>query len=380
MTFGTVGGTTADSANSASKNGGGVYIQSGGKMTMSGGAINSNKAEYGAGIYAYRNTYSESDITFEMDGGTISDNISTSSGGGVFVKTCAITMNSGEIKENECRNDGGGVFVSDGMLTMNGGIISDNNANDGGGVCISRSTSTMAGGKVTIKGGAIRGNTSTNSGNGITIKNYGVCEMEGGLVSGNTSNNKGKGAYLDCNATLMMKGAAQFAEGNDIYLYIQNSSIPTIQVDGALAATSVATIMPSVYAADTRILSAGTGVTIDQTVCDKFSVTPQPDGTKWKIMPNSADNTGVLKKGDLSGGIEIVIPGLETYTFKVIVDDGGEKDIVEGMTLHNGKSVTLKEVTDSKGRTPSGTCTLQIRDSSGNPFPVRRRQVLRHSP
>lgn len=118
-----------------------------------------------------------------------------------------------------------------------------------------------------MQGGAIIGNTGTNSGSGIAIKNYGIFEMEGGLVSGNHSSDKGKGAYIDCNAKLVMKDAAQFAKDDDIYFYIENSTIPTIEVASVLSKSEVATITPSSYTPNRQILSAGTGVTIDQTVC-----------------------------------------------------------------------------------------------------------------
>ena len=62
-----------------------------------------------------------------------------------------------------------------------------------------------------------------------------------------------------------------------------------------LGSSPVATIAPSAsnYVVDGKVLSAGTGVPITQDICDKFAITPQDDGTEWKIVLDGAN--GVLK-------------------------------------------------------------------------------------
>lgn len=343
MTDGTIGGNGADAANIASKEGGGVYIQSGGKMTIGGGKVSNNKAELGAGIYAFRSTPSTSDITLTMSGGEISDNISDSYGGGIYVLTGTFAMNGGVIKGNTTSGNGGGIYIYNGTVTMTDGEISGNTSDNGGGVYVNATTSAADRGKFT---------------------------MEGGLISGNTSNNKGTGAYIDCNATLVMKDAVKFAKDDDIYLYTNTGlPIPKIQIAGALTESKVATVTPSDYVDGREVLSAASGssVTIDQTICDKFAVTPE-GSTKWKIMENHADNKGILKEGDSSGGISITVPGIETYTFTIMTGNP-ETPLTDGMTLQSGSSMTLKQVEDSKGNPLNSECVLEIRDASGNPFP-----------
>lgn len=253
---------------------------------------------------------------------------------------------------------------------MTDGEISGNTSDNGGGVYVNATTSAADRGKFTMTGGTINGNTGTSKGSGITIEELGEFTMEGGLVSGNTSGGKGTGAYIDCNATLVMKDAVKFAEDDDIYLYTNTGlPIPTIQIAGALTEGKVATVTPSDYVDGRKVLSAasGSGVTIDQTICDKFAVTPE-GSTKWKIMENPADNTGILKKGDSSGGISITVPGIETYTFTIMTGNP-ETPLTDGMTLQSGSSMTLKQVEDSKGNPLNSECVLEIRDASGNPFP-----------
>ncbi|MDR0411572.1 MAG: InlB B-repeat-containing protein, partial [Treponema sp.] len=68
--------------------GGGVYVNSSGTFTMSGGTISGNSASNGGGVYVY------SSGTFTMSGGTISGNTG-SRGGGVYVYSGTFTKQPG---------------------------------------------------------------------------------------------------------------------------------------------------------------------------------------------------------------------------------------------------------------------------------------------
>ena len=377
MTDGTIEGNGADEANIASKNGGGVYIQSGGKMTIGGGKVSNNKAEYGAGIYAYRSMPSTSDITLTMSGGEISDNISDSYGGGIYVLTGTFAMNGGVIKGNTTSGDGGGICIYNGTVTMSGSAAigkqgMPNRAKNGGGVYLYRTTSSTDGGRFEMRDNSAISGNSAESGGGIWASNFSEFKMFAGSFSGNKATAQGKGAYINPSCTLSMIGigAAKFAEDDDIYLYTNTGlPIPTIQIAGALTESKVATITPSDYVDGREVLSAasGSGVTIDQTICDKFAVTPE-GSTKWQIVENTADNTGILKKGDSSGGIQVVIPGVGTYNFDAINASGGvETPLTDGMTLVAGSTITLKVVKDENGHAVNCECVLEIRES-GTPL------------
>lgn len=335
--------------------GGGIYNS--GTLTIIGGTISGNTASsYGGGICVYDNG------TFTMTGGTISGNTASASGGGVYVSgglstsgTFAMTGDT-TISGNTAGNDGGGVCVYNGTFTMDGGTISKNKANGssevfgGGGIYLYRATTSMPGGRFTLKGGtvseneadygggiwaggsseyameggSVSGNTASENGGGVYVtltstftmsgsatisgntassgggiyNSKGTFIMEGGTFSGNKATEKGNGAYVNPCA-FKMSGAAKFAEDNDVYLNAVVSSIPTITVAGSLTAESpVATITPSAYT-DREVLSAGTGVTITQDICNQFALTPPSDGTdaEWKIVPKPGDSTkGVLRQ------------------------------------------------------------------------------------
>jgi len=75
---------------------------------------------------------------FHPDGGEISGNLATD-GGGVDVSWGTFIMNGGTISHNISTKMGGGVFVyDDGTFTMNGGTIARNRAEGtgGGGVAL----------------------------------------------------------------------------------------------------------------------------------------------------------------------------------------------------------------------------------------------------
>jgi len=113
-------------------------------------------------------------------------------GGGKF------TMNGGTISGNT----GTGVSVG-GTFTMNAGEISGNTANFGGGVSLSSYSSTaISGPSFIMNGGKISGNTSSNGGGVYVSGGFSSGEqggsfiMNGGEISGNTADSSGGGVYI----------------------------------------------------------------------------------------------------------------------------------------------------------------------------------------
>ena len=150
------GGNTTD-------DGGGLYIEIGGSVEMTGGTISGNTADYGGGVYVYNGG------RFEMSGGMISGN-TAGNGGGVDVHQGSFEMTDGTISGNKATTGGGGVYVFTGSVEMTGGIISSNTAGFGGGVCVDRD------GYFTLTGGTISGNTAQTGG--------GVCLVDTLTIGG----------------------------------------------------------------------------------------------------------------------------------------------------------------------------------------------------
>ena len=214
MTGGTIGGTEANSANKADL-GGGVYVgvntdtSEKGSFTMGGGTIKGNTAtQNGGGVYVAGGTFTMSDTA------TLQGNKATTHGGGVHIFSDGIftgtfTMNGGTIggTAQNTAEYGGGVFVSGGTFDMNNGTISGNTVTEsGGGVCISGGTFTMS------DGAFISGNTATSSGGGVFVSASGDFTMNGGTIGGSgggrlNSAENGGGVYI-YNGTFTMSGSA----------------------------------------------------------------------------------------------------------------------------------------------------------------------------
>ena len=150
--------------NNTSYNGGGVYLD-GSNLTISGGSIDNNIANfsaangYGGGIYADNTSGYTPEIT--LNSGTISGNISNATdqgGGGIYLVYGTLIMptgSTGQISKNTALCDGGGVFVYNGTLRLYGGKIGgvtepdgNNSKKNGGGICSKGSDGIEIGGVI----------------------------------------------------------------------------------------------------------------------------------------------------------------------------------------------------------------------------------------
>ena len=197
MTGGTIGGTDANDANTAT-NGGGVCVSKNGSFEMSGSScITNNKAtSYGGGV-----NINYASATFTMKGGSItgnnaykSDYISTF-GGGVCVGNGTFTMTDGSITGNNAAYGGGVYTVNE--FKMSGGSITGNNAYKsdyistfGGGVCVGSGIFTVSG-EVTV-----------------TDNTKGGTKGADGKFTGDTKNN----VYLPTGKTITI-GTDKLSEG-----------------------------------------------------------------------------------------------------------------------------------------------------------------------
>ena len=157
--------------------GGGVYVGSGGSMTMNGGTIKKCSAECGGGVAA-------ADGSFTMTGGTIANCTATTSnytygGGGVyFASSATFTMNGGTIENCSSKTSGGGVFSTSNFSMSGNAIIRGCSAKAGGGVLIDKSSMTM-------NGGTIEACTSTNgTSDAVTLTSNASLLANGGIVKG----------------------------------------------------------------------------------------------------------------------------------------------------------------------------------------------------
>ncbi|MCL2638046.1 MAG: hypothetical protein FWD48_06695 [Oscillospiraceae bacterium] len=260
MNGGTITGNTAELA------GGGLFINAGSKFTMNGGAITNNTSAAGGGIYTFDPTTNFNTIII-MNDGEISNNTATGRGdpndptniagvgGGVGLRGGVFEMNGGTIKDNTGRA-GGGVSISlASTFNMTGGSITNNthtSSADGNGGGVS-----AAGVNVTfnMSGGEISRNSSNTFGGGVSVGSGAVFNMSGdAAIFGNESNAIGLGggvsvvnsifnmsedAVIYGNTAIM--GAGLFVNGAEAEINISGGLITGNDTTGADPAANIGT-------------------------------------------------------------------------------------------------------------------------------------------
>ncbi len=120
--------------NNEAVNGGGISLTQNTQTTMNGGLIANNKAVNGGGIHLAN----AAEITMSGEA-TIDHNTATTNGGGLYIivngTAPPVTMNGGSITNNTAANGvGGGVYVfTTSQFNMSGGSIAGNTAKTNGG-------------------------------------------------------------------------------------------------------------------------------------------------------------------------------------------------------------------------------------------------------
>lgn len=187
--------------NTARKNCGGMmlganeYTQNGVKMSatpvvnMYGGSISGNaapKANAGGVLLQSKGS------TFNLHGGSISNNTCTVGGGAIYVSVNAIlNMTGGTITGNEAKQ-GGAIFCQRGITTITGGEIYGNTATTlGGALLVNGETGVM-----TVKNMDIHSNTAPSAG-AVEVQNFATINMENCKVRDNASENMAGGIYID---------------------------------------------------------------------------------------------------------------------------------------------------------------------------------------
>lgn len=206
------------SNNSSKNDGGAILVNGAGKLTMTGGEISGNSGRSGGAIIL--NFASSAGPAFSMSGGTIKDNTATGNGGAVFVHSKAVmTMTGGSITGNQGVH-GGAVYLhynatnGPGTMIMSDGSISQNTATgNGGGVGTANAANTL-----TMTGGTISGNSAAGTGQDIHMA--GSLSMKGSaqigsvyLVAGKTVNLTGA---LDSRSEVTEVILPAYAEGTTV--------------------------------------------------------------------------------------------------------------------------------------------------------------------
>lgn len=296
--------------------GGGVAV-SDGTFNMYGGTITDNikgANNYGGGVYVSRGT-------FNMYNGKIINNATSAGGyggGGVYVSSGTFNMYDGEISGNTALGEGGGILLADkSTFIMTDGSISKNvggNTNYGGGICVSY------GSTFTMKGGDVTGNKSGKGGGVYVLEAETTCgkntfHMDGGTITGNTATitgyQPGGGVYVPSDGIFTMSGAVKITDNtnngvqNNIYLF--NNTITITGAFGEDASIGVSTYSVANVGSPVTIAKGGDGYTLTDADAACFRgdtrYSPALDGDEVKLYENPPQKHPICGETCTHGGI-----------------------------------------------------------------------------
>ena len=294
--------------------GGGVYIASGGQLTMTGGNIIGCSATYGGGVC----TDSEQ-TKFSMSGGSIAGCVASNSGGGV--RASGTFKMSGQAVIRSCTAEsatqfvfGGGVYVnSSSSFEMSGeakikgcqAISNSSYSSNGGGVYVSSSSSFVMSEKAQIEDcKAISNSFKSSNGGGVFLANGTSLTLSGNAViqnctatnSVNSGEAYGGGVRAFYVREITLEGSASIAgcaAANGSGLYITGSTTPGY---GKLFANG-GSVDGDVVLGDTTegpCTITGSGETVFN---GKVTVTP------GSTIESGIFNGEVINNGTITGGV-----------------------------------------------------------------------------
>ena len=279
---------TGGCSDSTQSNGGGVFVNAGGTLTMTGGSIVGCAAVgRGGGVYLAYDSASGKKSTFIMEGGSIIG-CAARKGGGVAVDPgCTFTMSSvSAIRNCNALSAGGGVNIScntiNGCFIMNGGAIRTCTGLDGGGVSNY--------GCFIMSGGTIEYCRTTNwyaASSGVWNNNQ--FTMTGGTIGDPHAANDASHVYnsSDPGTTLTISGNAK--------IYTDVTNYGTLNADGG----EIAGTMMNGDKYDTGTITGSEG----STGSTEFQGKVTNNGTIWKgTFKNEVinENYGTINGGDFS--------------------------------------------------------------------------------
>ena len=265
--------------------GGGINIFGNADVTMNGGLLDSNSAPNGGGVNAMDmyisgdpRTYREIDsdgsrwtkqhfgepvpeewtkispARFTMNGGSITHNSATRTGGGVNVISNAVTLNAGLIEANNADQQGGGVYVATKSYTAHfmDTLITDNQAAAlGGGIWLCPTGSLImhvTNGVAVFENEAIKSASHRQWGDDIAHDNYGSVHPAGLRIDPRMLGGGEPAFYKDGSASSagtrfdpanpskeqIFDGQARESDDNaDYRIAIQNEGLKTVVDDAA---------------------------------------------------------------------------------------------------------------------------------------------------
>lgn len=270
---------TGGSSDYAHNDGGGVLVNAGGTLTMTGGSIVGCSAiGLGGGVRLAYDSAIGKNSTFTMTGGSIIG-CAAKNGGGVSISPgCTFTMGSGsEIRNCNAQSGGGGVGISAlwnsniiGRFIMNGGTIRTCTGLYSGGVDNS--------GSFIMSGGTIKASISTTTQYASSggVRNDNQFTMTGGTIGDPTNPNDASSVYNTSSQRVILT----ICDNAKIYTNVTNVGI--LNADGGEIAGTMTN--------DTNEYGSGT-------------ITGSAGAAGSTEFHGKVTNTGTIRKGTFTNAV-----------------------------------------------------------------------------
>ena len=331
--------------------GNGCGVQAGGKNNekksrsgsfyLHGGKITDNHGSRGGGVYVINGFY--------MDGGEVSNNTATGNGGGIYMEVGSISLSGGKVTGNRAGGDGGGVctyaYSTDrSVVNLSGNAeISDNYAGGRGGGVYLYVYNYLGNGnycQLTMDSGKITGNTSVGEGGGVyadaadgNYKFRSTVNVKGGAqITGNKKGKEDNNLYLP-----------RYSEGATIRGDLDNTADIRVTTETKPSAGSDMTIAKKSAWVSGTVTVPDSAFKSDDV---NYNTRIEDDGSTVKLVPHThvwtysasgAVITAVCSDCKASGGsLTIKAPADLTYS-------GGDKEATLDNKLQTG--VTVPTVT-----------------------------------
>lgn len=310
-----------------------------------------NGTDNGTGVWIR-----EEGAVFNMTGGSIENNTTTASSGGVFVadKT-TFNMSGGSISGNSAKFSGGGVQVQ-GTMNFSGGTISNNKAETtGGGINVGNNASKGIYGKLNMTGGTVSDNYSINNGGGISVSGKTTANISGGTIKNNRSDGIGDGIHDNGNLTISGKayipGNTIGLNNKSVVLNIKGSSLSKHNAKDPLLVVPVQSTFTGDIVVKCDSESAVDALLNNYVVSGNNAFTLAKQESNMTVNPNMADlNTTGAETVYVSNFQELKEAVESTKTKRNIVI-GADIEMESKITVPSGTTVCIRD--DGQVRTLS---------------------------
>jgi len=278
--------------NVAGTSGGGVLLGSGGSLTATDSLFNGNTATAGAGggIAALSGT------AVTLVDTAVNTGAAGMTGGGVHATEASVSITGGQVSGNAA-GSGGGLWLNGGTALLDGTTFSGNQAPTG----VGGGVGADAAASLTLSSVTLRGNIATQGG-GIALLDGSVADVTGGTWAGNTARQQGGGG-------LVFSGSSLSADG--------------LSVDGnGLAEVD---IVPATDAAAVVALLAELGITLDAEFTASEAVEAGLETATGSRVEAVARGSAAAEAGLAAGDVIIGFGGVEITTAEQLIETLGQQ-------------------------------------------------------